>query len=66
MLTAFCVHQISQLVAMINLNLSFFGVAFYWGTWVFVATTFLSCFIAIVRCRRSNIDRSESDSDEPE
>lgn len=51
---------------MINLNLSFFGVIFYWATWVFVGTTFLSCIFAIVRCRRSNVEHNESDSDEPE
>lgn len=49
-----------------NLNLSFFGVIFYWAAWAFLATTLLSGVVAVVRCRRSNVDRSESDSDEPE
>jgi hypothetical protein len=44
----------------------FFGVVFFWAGWVFLATTLLSFFVAVVRCRRSNIDSRDSDSDEDE
>jgi len=62
---AVCV-QIATLSTRINLSMPFFGVVFFWASWVFLATTLLSVFVAVVRCRRSNIDSHDSDSDETE
>jgi len=58
--------QIATLSTRINLSMPFFGVVFFWASWVFLATTLLSVFVAVVRCRRSNIDSHDSDSDETE
>jgi LMBR1 domain-containing protein 1 len=58
--------QIGEFTTYVQIAMPFFGVAFYWITWAFLATTLLSFFWSIVRCRKSNITRDGNDSDEAE
>jgi LMBR1 domain-containing protein 1 len=58
--------QVSSFMSMISIGMPFFGVVFNWATWVFLGTTLISFFWAIIRCRKSNITSEADDSDEAE
>lgn len=63
----FChMSQVGIFMHMMSLQLPFFAIVFYWAQWVMVATTLFGCFFAIIRCKRSNVDARDSDSDEDE
>jgi len=58
--------QIATFVNTISLRMSFFGVIFFYATWVFIACYLIGGIIACVRGKRSNIEKRENDSDEDE
>jgi len=55
--------QIGTIVNRISMKLSFFGVVFYFATWVFIVIFFIGAAIAIFRSRQSNVEEIGSDSD---
>jgi len=58
--------QIAQIVNKISIQTAFFGVIYFYATWVFLAFTLIGTFIALFKARSSNIERREDDSDEDE
>jgi len=58
--------QIATIIDRINIRTSFFGIIFYYITWLFVAAFLIGSIVACVRSRKSNIEKRESDSDEDE
>jgi len=58
--------QIGTIVNRISLRTTFFGIIFFGATWIFIASTFISFFIAAFRAKTSNVEVRESDSDEEE
>jgi len=58
--------QIGTIVSKISLRTSFFGIIFFYATWIFIACTFISFFIAAFKAKSSNVEVRESDSDEEE
>jgi len=55
--------QIATFVNRILLKSSFFGIVFYWATWVFIGAYFVGLIIALIQSRRSNAEGADSDSD---
>jgi len=47
----------------ISVRLSFFGVIFYYASWVFIATWLIGLFIALFKRKASNVESRDSDSD---
>jgi len=58
--------QIGEFVNRILLRTNFFGVVYFYATWIFVATFLIGIVIAGCRARSSNLERRENDSDEDE
>jgi len=58
--------QIATFVNTVSLRMSFFGVIFFYATWVFIACYLIGGVIACIRGKRSNIEKIENDSDEDE
>jgi len=58
--------QIGTIVNRISIRTTFFGIIFFYATWVFIACTFLAFFIAAFKAKSSNIEARDSDSDEDE
>jgi len=58
--------QIAQIVNRISIRTSFFGVIYFYATWVFLIFCVLGSFIALFKARASNIEKREDDSDEDE
>jgi len=58
--------QIGTIINRISIRTTFFGIIFFGATWIFIATTFLSFFIAAFKAKSSNVESRESDSDEEE
>jgi len=55
--------QIGTIVNRISMKLSFFGVFFYFATWVFIICFFIGAVIAIFKSRQSNVEELGSDDD---
>lgn len=51
---------------MVSVRTSFFGVIFYYATWLFIAAFIIGSVIAVIKSKPSNIDERDSDSDEDE
>lgn len=58
--------QIGTFVNQIAVRTNFFGVIFFYGTWLFIATFLIGLIIAIVKGKASNVEAREDDSDEEE
>jgi len=58
--------QIGTIVNRISLRTTFFGIIFFYATWLFISATFVSFFVAAFKAKSSNIEARESDSDEEE
>jgi hypothetical protein len=50
----------------ISVRTSFFGVVFFYGTWLFLAAFFIGGVVAIFKARPNNVEARESDEDEDE
>lgn len=55
--------QIGTIIHRIFMRISFFGIVFYFATWVFVAFVAISFVIAIFRRRPSNVAEDDSDTE---
>jgi len=58
--------QIGTIVNRISIRTTFFGIIFFYATWIFIACAFISFFIAAFKAKSSNVEAHESDSDEDE
>lgn len=65
--TDLCImSEIGLLTSRIQLGISFFGIVFYYGTWVIVATFILGLAVSIFKRRPSAALSYSGDSDEEE
>jgi len=58
--------QIGTIVNRIALRTSFFGIIFFYATWLFIASFIIGSIVALVKSKSSNIEARDSDSDEEE
>lgn len=58
--------QIGTFVNRISVRTSFFGVVFFYATWVFLAAFFIGAIVAIFKAKPNNVESRDSDEDEPE
>jgi len=58
--------QIAQIVNRVSIRTAFFGVIYFYATWVFLVFCVLGSFVALFKARASNIEKREDDSDEEE
>lgn len=57
---------IATLMDTISLNMTFFSIAFYYLTWIFLGCAVIGCIVAIWQRTRSNAVDHSSDSNEDE
>lgn len=50
----------------IAIKTSFFGVIYYYATWLFIVTCLIGAVVAMIMSKSSNIEQRDSDSDEDE
>eukprot|EP01133_Synstelium_polycarpum_P013901 gene13901-16401_t len=63
--TDLCVmSQIGVLSSRIIMGTSFFGIIYYYATWVFIGTFLIGCLVSIIKGRSSNVVKYNNDSDE--
>ncbi|KYQ89234.1 LMBR1-like conserved region-containing protein [Tieghemostelium lacteum] len=62
--TACTMSQIGVLSSRIQMGTAFFGIIYYYATWVFVGTFLLGAIVALIKRRKSNIEISDSDDEE--
>jgi len=60
------ITQIGFFVSTISVRTSFFGVIFYYATWLFIAFFVIGSVIAVIKSKPSNVEQRDSDSDEDE
>jgi len=58
--------QIGIFVNLLSLRTNFFGIIFFYATWIFIATFLIGTVISIVRKKSSNVETRDSDSEEEE
>jgi len=58
--------QIGTFVNRISVRTSFFGIVFYFASWLFIALYLVGIVIAVVKGKATNVEGRESDSDEDE
>jgi len=58
--------QIGTFVSQISIRMSYFGVIFFYATWVFLGCFLIGSVVACIRGKKSNIERRDNDSDEDE
>ncbi|EGG17676.1 LMBR1-like conserved region-containing protein [Cavenderia fasciculata] len=56
--------QIGVLSSRIQMGTSFFGIVYYYATWVFVGTFLIGLVVSLIRKRQSNVVAYRDDSDE--
>jgi len=53
---------LSGIATFVNIiNLSFFGVVFYWINWGFLAAFLIGCLIAFFKSKKSNVEENSDD-----
>eukprot|EP01117_Protostelium_nocturnum_P002843 TRINITY_DN13763_c0_g1_i1.p1 TRINITY_DN13763_c0_g1~~TRINITY_DN13763_c0_g1_i1.p1 ORF type:complete len:531 (+),score=185.67 TRINITY_DN13763_c0_g1_i1:87-1679(+) len=58
--------QIATIVNRISIRTSFFGVIYFYATWIFLICFIIGIFISLFKAKSSNIERRDGDSDEDE
>jgi len=58
--------QIGSIVNRIEIKMPFFGIVFFYGTWLFLAAFVIGAFIAAFKAKDSNVERTEFDEEEEE
>jgi len=58
--------QIGTIINRIQARMSFFGIIFYFASWIFIGCFLIGSVIAMIRSKSSNVEKREDDSDEDE
>jgi LMBR1 domain-containing protein 1 len=58
--------QVATFVNRISVRTNFFGILFFYATWVFLALALIGLAVAIFKAKPTNIEQRDSDSDSDE
>lgn len=60
------INLLGTFVNQISVRTSFFGVIYYYATWIFILFFFIGMIIAVFKSKASNIEARDSDSESDE